>query len=273
MAKRPIKAIAAPDITAIAPETAAPTMRMVSPSQLMVDEVYQRNLSERSVTLIRKMIERWDWRRFKPPICAETDGGFEVIDGQHTAIGAASNPFVTEIPILVVDAAAQADRAGAFVSHNRDRIGITPMQLFFAALAAGDDDAVTAQQVCERAGVRILKVQPASFKPGDTLAVQAIKALCNRRGAMGARRVLEVLAQAHCAPVAAGQIKAVEALLFEDEYKGLCEGPDITSALMAMGAEADKEAALFAAAHNVRQWQALTVILFRRAKRGRRRAA
>jgi hypothetical protein len=273
VSKRPIKPIMAPDLTALAPVTGVPRFKIVDPKTLLVDDAYQRALSERSVVLIRKMVSQWDWRKFKPPIVAETDAGDEVIDGQHTAIGAASNPFITEIPVMVVEAAEQGDRAAAFVGHNRDRINLTQMQMHYAAVAAGEEDALTVQQVCDRAGVRILRVPSANYKPGDTLAVMAIKALCNRRGALGARVVLEVLANAQAAPLAAGSIKAVETLLHDPEYKGQVAAADITTAILAKGAELEKEAAVFAAAHNILLWKALTAVLFKEVRRGRRRAA
>jgi hypothetical protein len=42
-------------------------------------------------------VANWDWRRFKPPVVARTATGLEVIDGQHTAIAAASHPDVLQI--------------------------------------------------------------------------------------------------------------------------------------------------------------------------------
>ena len=111
---------------------ADPVFEWIDPKTLLVDEVYQRSLSDRSIVLIRKIVSQWDWRRFKPPICARTDAGLEVIDGQHTALAAATHPEVFDIPVMIVDAADQGARARAFVGHNRDRLGITPAQIHFA---------------------------------------------------------------------------------------------------------------------------------------------
>jgi len=252
----------------------------VDPAELLVDEAYQRTISERSLELIRKIVAQWDWRRFKPPVVARTpmpDGGegLVVLDGQHTAIAAATHPLVTRIPIMVVEAADRAAQAKAFVGHNRDRLGITPMQMHQAAMAAGDEDALTVDQVCQRAGVTILRNTPGNgvFKAGDTVAVIAIGALINRRGVQKARVILQVLTEARCAPVTAGQIKAVEMLLHEQDYAGEVEPSAITSALLTLGVStAEQEAKVFAAAHKVPNWRALGVVIFRKAKRGRRRA-
>lgn len=272
--KRAIKSMAVPGVEPNAVTTAPPQFEWVDPRNLLVDEVYQRNLSERSVTLIRKIVGGWDWARFKPPVVARSgDDHFEVIDGQHTAIAAASHPGVESIPVMVVVALDQAARASAFVGHNRDRIALTAGQMHSAAVAAGDEDAVTLAQVCERAGVRVLKNPPGNgaFKPRDTLAVASIRALINRRGAMRARLALEVLVNAECAPISASGIKAVEMLLHDQEYAGQIEAADLTTTIRSLGSAAEQEAKVFAAAHSVPLWRALGIILFRRTRRGRRR--
>jgi hypothetical protein len=275
MTVRPIKPLNLGDLEPRALEQATPEFRLVDPALLLVDDGYQRTLSEKSVSLIRRIVAGWDWARFKPPVVAETDEGLEVIDGQHTAIAAATHPAIALVPVIVVQALSQADRAKAFVGHNRDRLGITPMQIHFAALAAGDEDALTIAQVCERAGVKVLRSPPGGgvFRPRETLAVAAIGALCNRRGAMGARKVLEVLAKADCSPIAASGIKAVDVLMHDEEYCGEVEPEAITTALIALGPQAEQEAKVFAAAHNVPVWKGLVVVLFRRCRRGRRRTA
>lgn len=271
---RPVAAMELPGVTPAEPQTGPPVFRMVDPKTLLVDHTYQRNLSERSVTLIRRIVGAWDWRRFKPPVVAEGPQGLEVIDGQHTALAAASHPALAQIPVMVVDAAERSARAMAFIGHNRDRLGITPMQLHFAAVAAGDPEAVTVQQVCERAGVIILKSTPGNglWKPCQTVAVVGIAALVNRRGAMRARQVLQVLAQANCAPISTMQIKGMEALLHDPEFAGQTSAEDLTSAVISLGSEAEREAKVFSAAHKVPIWRAFAVVVFRRARRGRRRA-
>ena len=273
--RRPVRAVSVASLSPKPPETDPPTFEFTDPAGLLVDETYQRNLSERSLKLIRKIIDGWDWRRFKPPVVARTEGGFEVIDGQHTAIAAASHPDVGLIPVMVVDAADHAKRAQAFIGHNRDRLGVTAMQLHFAASAGGDEEAQTIDQVCARAGVAILKSTPGNgvWKPRQTVAINAIAALINRRHAAGARAVLQVLADANLAPILASHVKAVELLLFGPEYKGAIEGPDITTALMALGETAEQEAGVFAATHNVQKWRALAIVLFKRGKKRGRRSA
>jgi hypothetical protein len=264
-----------PDVTPGGADMPEPKFERAKPADLLVDETYQRNLSERSVRLIRKIVASWDWRTFMPPVVVRTKEGLHVIDGQHTAIAAATHPKITDIPVMVVKAEEITDRAKAFLGRNRDRITVTPNQLHAAAVAAGDEDAVTIHQVCERAGIRILKQPPgaAVFKVGDTLAIGTISSLISRRGALRARQVLEVIGNAKLAPVPAALIRASEELLCNKEFSEFIDPADLTTAIRASLGEAESEAKIFAATHNVPLWKAMTSIMFKRCKRGRRRAA
>lgn len=271
---RPVRPLNMSGVEPAGDTAGRPEFRWVSPEMLVVDESYQRNLSERSISLIRKIVADWDWRRFKPPVVVDTGDRLEVIDGQHTAIAAASHGGVPEIPVMVVEAAERAARAKAFIGHNRDRITVTATQLHVAAVAAGDEDAVTLQQVCDRAGIRVLRVPPgaAAFKPCDTMAVGAIMSLINRRGAMRARQMLDVLAKARMAPIPAAGVRAVEMLLCDPEYSDDITAEDLTSTIMAMGPQAERDAKVFASAHSVPLWRALAITWFKGRPRGRNRS-
>tara|TARA_R110002020_G_scaffold185004_2_gene382479 strand:+ start:592 stop:1251 length:660 start_codon:yes stop_codon:yes gene_type:complete len=209
---RTIRPLRLPDVAAKAPDTTPPTMVLLRPESLVVDERYQRNLSERSLRLIRKIVTGWDWRAFKPPVVVMVGDEMHVVDGQHTAIAAATHPMIEEIPVMVVAAAEMADRAIAFVKHNRDRITATPTQLHYALIEAGDEEAMTIAAVCEQVGVRVLKNPPAntSFAAGDTVAVATMHAIMNRHYRIGLRKVLEICANAKLAPVSQAAMLAVE---------------------------------------------------------------
>ncbi|WP_029002759.1 DUF6551 family protein [Azorhizobium doebereinerae] len=266
---RPISPLVFPDLTPSVAITAAPRFIWIAPEKLLVDDTYQRNLSERSMRLLRRIIGEWDWRRFKPPVVVEIDGAFHVLDGQHTALAAASHPDIAEIPVMVVEAADLLQRARAFIGHNRDRISVTPTQLFHAAVAAGDPDEQTIQQVCERAGARVLKVPPANgaYEVGDTMAISTLRSMCSRLGAMKARQVVQCLVEAKCAPISADLLKAASELLHGADYAGEVESSDLATAIRGMGPSADREAAQFAAAKGMPRWRALIVVLYRNTRR------
>ena len=67
---RPVKPLSLAGLTPSMAESRRPTFEWVLPTELKVDESYQRTLSARSVQLIRKIVTQWDWRRFKPPVVA-----------------------------------------------------------------------------------------------------------------------------------------------------------------------------------------------------------
>ncbi|MDE2577924.1 MAG: hypothetical protein KGL46_03880 [Hyphomicrobiales bacterium] len=253
--------------------SAPPVVDTVAPGDLQVDERYQRSLSRASLRLIEKVVAGWDWRRFKPPVVVKTSDGYHVIDGQHTAIAAVTHGGIPKIPVLVIAAESIEDRAKAFVGHNRDRVNVTPHQIFHAAIAAGDEEALTIQQVCERAGVRVLRAQPNhSFEPGDTLAISTLRSLVNKRHALGARQVLQVLADAKCAPITPDLIKAVDELLFASHYKGSIKSEDLSTIIRAGGFETETKQ--LAAAKSLPFWRALVIVLSnRRPRRGYRSTA
>lgn len=261
---RSIKAIEFPDAPPGLVLAMAPEVIWADPRTLLVEEAYQRAIGEKGMKIIKGMVTAWDWRRFKMPNVCRIDEGLVVLDGQHTAIGAASNPMVEQIPLLVVAGDALADRAGAFVGVNRDRVNLTPMQLHKAAVVHGDEDALTLEQVCMRAGVKVLAAQTRSWKAGETVAVQAIASLINRRHAKGAREVLEVLVKGGVAPITSQLIKAVEAILFDTDFKGKVTPEKISETLIRRPLLAN-EAAVFATTHRLPNWKAFTSVLFRAA--------
>lgn len=163
------------------PPAGMPICETVNPSDLFVDPAYQREISEKGIRQIYRIIETFDWTKFEPPICAyaEQDGGtvLKVLDGQHTAIAAASNPHVSSIPVMIVEAQDTIDQAKAFIGQNTERLGVTTLQLHEVALAAADEDAQTLQLVCQRAGVTVLK-RPGSYSSAnarETIAITSIE--------------------------------------------------------------------------------------------------
>lgn len=215
-----------------------PEVRWVDPRGLLIEDGYQRTLSERSAALIHRIVTEFDWRAFKPPIVAETEGGrLAVIDGQHTAIGAASHPEVGRIPVLVVAASEMIDRAKAFLRHNRDRVAMTPMQIHHAAVAAGDEVAVALSEAADRAKVRILRSPSASPRVGDTMAVSTLRTICERRGVGFTARVLRILAEAGQCPIDATSIKAVNELLTDPDWKDQISGESLSLTIRAKSIE------------------------------------
>jgi hypothetical protein len=192
---------------------AVPEFAWVAPTDLWVDETYQRDLKRNSYVLITKMRKEFRWNRMKPPICIRAPEGLHVIDGQHTAIVAATLEL-EKIPVFIVEAEELDERARSFVSHNTNRVVVHPLDIFRALAASGDEDAITCQKVMERAGVRLRMISTTTtIAEGDTMAIGTIRSLVRKRGAMLSRQVLQTLVRAKRAPISAPEITAVESLL------------------------------------------------------------
>lgn len=251
---------------------ALPIFEWVEPGTLLVDAGYQRDSSERSLKLVRKIVAGWDWAKFKSPVAVLTDAGLELIDGQHTAIAAATHPAVEKIPVMIIEAPERADRAGAFISHNRDRIAVTRTQLHTAAIAAGEEEALAVQRVCAEAGVTVLRVQPGAgrYPPGTTMSVVAIAALIKSRGEIPTVKVLSCLARGELAPINQTHIRAADVLLNDAEYCSQITSESLSATVQSMGRKIEDEAAVFRAAHpSVPMWKAMAVCWFRN-RRGSR---
>jgi hypothetical protein len=272
---RRIKPLEFDDLTPNEPVTALPRFELVDPLVLFVDETYQRSVSERGRRQIRKIVKEFCWTRFKPPICCHSEVDNKtvllVIDGQHTAIAAASNPNVRSIPVMIVEAPETAAQAAAFVGQNTDRTAVTPLHIFQAALIAGDEDALTTKQVCERAGVKILKSPAGTSRYGacETIAVTAIQSLVRRHTAMGARRILEVLVNAQLAPITGHHIRAAEYLMVDKDHCHRFEAADLSTAIGELFLLAEDEAKILSHAHRMPFWRALAAIWFRKTKKKR----
>lgn len=268
---RAIAPLAAPGLV-LGAVGARPETLWVAPEDLFVDERYQRGLGRRSITLIRKIAGQWDWTAFKPPVVVESGGGrLLVVDGQHTAIGAATrnalDGAVGRILVILVAAASLEAQARAFVRHNLDRNAMTPGQIHHARVAAGDPDALTIEYACADAGARVLRhFGPGVRARGGTLAIGALHAILARRGRMGLRRVLEICVEAGFAPVQAHHLYGVEEALFDRDNAALDPGR-FGLALRARRDEIEKEAALLAASRGVTRRRAFAAVLSRAARR------
>ena len=181
-----------------------PRFDWADPKTLLVEDEYQRRLTKRSITLIRKIAVGFDWLHIKPPVCARGAGAkLCVVDGQHTAIAAASRG-VAKIPVMIVEAPEMARRARAFVAHSTDRLNVTPLRLFASRLAAGD------RCFGRSAGRESCRRQPMPCQPDGQWHVErgrhtkgmvnGVERLVAKFGEEKALRVLKTLVAAKRAP-------------------------------------------------------------------------
>ena len=268
---RPVVALAL-EINRDQPATAPPVFMDVAPTELLIDGSYQRDLSDRGLRLIHRIVEGWDWRRFKPPVCAWTERGLVVIDGQHTAIAAATHGGLSTIPVMVVEAKEAKDQASAFVGHNRDRLALHPTQIHHGAVAAGEPEALKLERVVTAAGARIVRnpYGAKKYAVGDTIAVSTIDKLTRDWGDRRATELLRLLVDGGLGLITKEHIRAAEELLSSPQYTDEFDEADFPTAVRKAAATAEKDAKLFAADHATSFWRGLVHVWFRAVKKRRR---
>lgn len=252
---RAIKPMKFPDLKPASFDGEKPSLKWVEPISLLVDATYQRDLSERSVRLIRKMIENFAWNRLKPPIVVQAGpASLHIVDGQHTAIVAATLG-IPQIPVFIVKADTLDERARAFVGHNSDRVAVSSFDLYRALLASGDPDAMDVDNVCRRAGVRIRNISPSSaIAEGDTAAVGLVRRLVKKRGVIPARRALQCLVKAKRAPITGAEILAAEHVICTRQGT---KDEDLTAVIRVEGDEGLNKAFAKARADKTPIWREL----------------
>ena len=191
-----------------------PELVWVDPRNLMIDVRYQRNLTRKSVNMIKKIISNWSWNSYKPPIVTKYETGeYAVIDGQHTSIAAATHPDIKEIPVLLINSLNVLESAQAFLSHNTDRTPVNPVQLFKAKIEAGDEIAISTNMAIRSAKVRLVNIV-ADPKVGDCSCINTLTDICDRRGLQALRKILDICVKARLQPINAYYVKGLEQILY-----------------------------------------------------------
>ena len=67
---RAIKPIPLVGLTMREIPSSPPRFRFGGSEDALVEDDYQRRLTKRSITVIRKIAENFDWLHIKPPVCA-----------------------------------------------------------------------------------------------------------------------------------------------------------------------------------------------------------
>lgn len=203
-----------------------PRVEMVLMHQLYINHEYQRKLAEKSYKLIRSMAVDWDWSSFHLPVVAPVDikdgltgeqAAYEVLDGQHTCIGARTNGSIHRIPVMIVKAFTIREKAESFVALNTNRVEVTNVQKFWAGVTAGIELNCQVVEAAKRAGAQIIKRPPpyGEFSPGEVSAMRPLLDIVKRYGESGLHSVLSVCVQLRLAPIGQNWIRAIEKLLLD----------------------------------------------------------
>ena len=153
-------------------------------------------------------------------VTRDGQGRWFVIDGQHTAYGAATHGL-RRIPVLFVPMNALAEQADAFIGHNTARIAVSPLDLFHARIAAGDENTIAVHNILTHHNISVVRHLPSvngAWQFNQTVAVGTLMKLYKRLGQARFARLIEFVAQCHFKPVRADHLNACEIILYGEHH-------------------------------------------------------
>lgn len=175
-----------------------PVLQYCPVEQLQIDETYQRSLeAANSITLIRRIAMYWDWGLCQPLYVARRiDGRLYVVDGQHRLAAAKLRGDVWQLPCVVRSFESREQEAAAFVALNQERRPLSKLQIFKAALAAGDFEASQIVVAVDDAGLSIASTTNLDTAPHGSISNVGGLQNCYRvHGLQVLTASLDVLAQ------------------------------------------------------------------------------
>ncbi len=155
-----------------------PSLENCRIGDLNVDPSYQRSIEVgSSPSLIRKIAMFWDWSLFHPlAVSRRVDGSLWVVDGQHRLAAAKLRRDLYDIPCVVTAYASQADEAASFVAMNVQRRALSALDLFRAALAAGDETATQITALLDQSGLTLAPhSNHSAWRPGMVSNISGIR--------------------------------------------------------------------------------------------------
>lgn len=249
-----------------------PALDWIDKTLIDIDTTYQRGLDGQRV---EKIASAFAWDSFGAVVVAPAEGGrFHCIDGQHRLAAAKRHPKISAVPAIVIAKSGLPAEAATFVNVNGARKNVSALEMYWAELAAGNEDAETVKQVSERAGIRIMRYPGSggTYSARETVAIQALRWIVDKHGAFKSRRMLEVLAKADVAPITANQVRAVEVLMADPEFSEAVDAEALTDSLRAYWHLLDGEADAFAATHRLPKTRALAMVWFKKTRKKRKAA-
>lgn len=181
------------------PKGMPPSIENRHPSELRIDDSYQRSIDTGpSRALIKKIATEWDWRMCMPPVVSKRDdGALYVIDGQHRLAAAMMRGDIQFLPCCVAVYSGVADEAAMFVAMNRARRAMNRLDDFHAAQAGGDKDVLAVAALIEGAGFTVSRrTGSKSWAAGEVAFTSAIAKAHRRHGEAVAADALSLIAEA-----------------------------------------------------------------------------
>jgi hypothetical protein len=162
-----------------------PSLEFRPIADLRIDDSYQRSIDTGpSQSLVKRIARDWDWGLCQPlNVAKRADGSLYVIDGQHRLAGAQLRGDIYDLPCVVVATQSADDEAAAFVALNQQRRPLGKLDLYKAALAAGDKEALAIQDALEGAGLSVAATSnPDWWKPGQVSNIGGLERCLRQNG-------------------------------------------------------------------------------------------
>jgi hypothetical protein len=170
-----------------------PDLEWVDVELIDVDHNYQRDVDGQRVS---KILKTFRWDHFGAVVLArKPDGRFHVTDGQHRCKAAKLHPNVTHVPALIMKGEGMEAEAENFLVINRARKAVSPVDTYWAGIAAGNADDLRLRDVLASAGCDVVAGN-ANYKPGHTGAVAALRRCIERYGDGATIAALKVIRDA-----------------------------------------------------------------------------
>lgn len=160
-----------------------PELRWLEIASLVIDETYQREITNVGRKNVRRIAWEFNWSMFSPLIVAPVGvGKYAIIDGQHRATAAALCGE-SSVPCAIIECE-RGEQARAFRAINGNTTRLHSLHVFHAGVLAGERNAVEISRVCAESGVSILRypVPTSKHRPGETLACRTIGKLLAKFG-------------------------------------------------------------------------------------------
>tara|TARA_Y100000588_G_C14023172_1_gene825188 strand:+ start:169 stop:975 length:807 start_codon:yes stop_codon:yes gene_type:complete len=177
-----------------------PQIDWLSLAALMVDHTYQRQVNADRKSAVAAMAEGWDWMKYQPiSVSRRGPGSFAIVDGQHRYL-AALRAGLQQLPCYILPGdPVIRDEASAFVGINKDRVKVHPIYVFYAQLAAGDEEVQVMKQVLDASGI-VIPRHPGRrdlLQEGQTYSIGAITKALQAYGPALVETVLTALRKAY----------------------------------------------------------------------------
>lgn len=177
-----------------------PALQFAPPDMLAIDPEYQRSIEGgASRKLIRDIAVNWNWDLCQPLVAARRPGVVDlyIIDGQHRLEAAKMRGDIQQLPVVVVEYSSPADEAASFVALNQRRRPLAKIDIFKAALASGDAEAMAVHVAIEDAGLSVASHQNyVGWKPGMISNIGGIERSWKVHGPEVTTTALKILSRA-----------------------------------------------------------------------------